>query len=81
MYKFTGWLIGLSKPLELEYIHEVYELEEAAKMPYISNAEKFGMEKGKLEVANYLIEEGIKPAIIERTTGLSSAKNKSCDKS
>ena len=80
LYKFIDWLIGLSKPLELEYIHEVYELEEATKMPYISNAEKFGIEKcaaqTKLEVAKHLIEEGIKPAIIERTTGLSSAKIK-----
>ncbi len=28
LYKFIDWLIGLSKPYELEYIHEVYELEE-----------------------------------------------------
>ena len=76
LYRFIDWLIGLSKPLELEYINEVYELEEATKMPYISNAEKFGMEKGKLEVAKHLIEEGVKLAIIERTTGFSSAKIK-----
>jgi len=80
LYKFIDWLIGLSKPHELEYIHEIYELEEATKMPYISNAEKFGMEKGivqgKLEVAKHLIEDGVKPAIIERATGFSLAKIK-----
>jgi len=80
LYKFIDWLIGLSGPLELEYINEVYELEEATKMAYISNAERFGMEKGiiqgKLEVARHMLEEGIKPAVIERTTGFSSAKIK-----
>ncbi len=80
LYKFIDWLIGLSKPHELEYIHEIYELEEAKQMPYISNAEKFGMEKGivqgKLEVARHMLEEGIRPAIVVKTTGFSSAKIK-----
>lgn len=84
LYKFIDWLIGLSKPLELEYMHEIYELEEAKKMPYISNAERFGIEKGiaqnKLEVAKHLIEEGVKLAIIERTTGFSAAKLKKLQK-
>jgi predicted transposase/invertase (TIGR01784 family) len=49
-------------------------------MAYISNAEKFGMEKGikkgKLEVAEHLLEEGLKLALIKKTTGLSLAKLK-----
>lgn len=85
LYKFIDWLIGLSKPLEVEYLHEIYEFEETTKMPYISNAEKFGIEKGKregkregklegkLEVARHLLAEGIKQNIIQRTTGLSPA--------
>ncbi len=74
--KELDWLIGLSKPLELEYLNEVYELEESKKMAYISNAEKFGIEKGKLEVAKHLLEEGFKPALIRKTTGLSLTKIK-----
>lgn len=69
-------------------------------MAYISNAEKFGMEKGieegieegmqegwlegkregkleiKLEIAKNLLEQGIKPAIVIKATGFSSAKIK-----
>jgi len=80
LYKFIDWLIGLSRPLELEYMNEIYELEEATKMPYISNAEKFGMEKGKLEVAKHLLEQGIKSSIIEKATGFSSARIKKLQK-
>jgi len=80
LYLFIDWLIGLSKPFELEYLNEVYQLEEAKKMPYISNAERFGKEEGfkegKLEVARHLLEEGIKPAIVKRATGFSAAKIK-----
>ncbi len=39
LYKFIDWLIGLPKQLELDYLHDVYDLEEAKKMPYISTAE------------------------------------------
>ncbi len=76
----ANWLIGLPGLLEVEYLHDVYELEEVKKMPYISNAEKFGIEigieKGKLEIAKHMIEEGMKPSIIERLTGFSAAKIK-----
>jgi|SRR5579872_5560939 len=75
-----SWLIGLSKPLELEYLNEVYELEESKKMAYISNAEKLGIEKGikkrNLEIAEQLLGKGFKPALIKETTGLSIAKIK-----
>lgn len=88
LYKFIDWLIGLSRSFELEYINDIYELEEAKNMPYISNAEKFGMEKGmekgvakgKLEVAKHLLEQGIKPAVIIKATGFSSAKIKKLQK-
>ena len=68
--------IGLSNPLELEYMQEVYELEELAKMAYISSAERFGIEKGKLEVARNLLEEGVQVTLIKKWTGFSLAKLK-----
>src|SRR5439155_1149033 len=55
LYKFIDWLIGLPEPLELEYLHDIYEIEEAKKMAYISTAERLGMEKG--------IEKGIEQGI------------------
>jgi len=71
LYKFIDWLIGLPKPLELKYLNEVYELEESKKMAYVSNAEKFGMERGIKKVAEQSLEQGLKPAVIKRITGLS----------
>lgn len=58
---------------KLEYMQDVYEFEEATKMPYICNAEKFGIEKGKMEVACHLLEERVKLDIVVRVTGFSSA--------
>ena len=46
LYKFIDWLIGLPRELEVEYLEEVYNLEEAMNMPYVSTAERFGIEKG-----------------------------------
>lgn len=80
LYKFIDWLIGLPKPLELEYKNKVYELEESKKMAYVSFIEKLGMERGKLEgmlsVAKHLLEDGAKPAYVKKITGLSLTKIK-----
>lgn len=80
LYKFIDWLIGLSKPLELEYLSEIYELEASKKMAYITNAEKFGIEKGikqrNIEIAECLLDEGCKLSFIKKTTGLSLAQIK-----
>jgi hypothetical protein len=46
LYLFIDWLINLPEPLEAEYLKEIYELEESQAMSYISNAERFGIEKG-----------------------------------
>ena len=42
-------MIRLPDALEREFLAEVYEIEEAKKMPYVTSAERFGIEKGKLE--------------------------------
>ncbi len=59
LYKFIDWLIGLPAPLEIEYIDQVYELEESTKMAYVSNAERFGIEKGIAIGREQGIEEGL----------------------
>ncbi len=66
----------MPKPLELEYLNDVHKLEESQKMPYISSAERFGMEKGIEIVAKHMLEEGAKIAFIKKTTGLSLARIK-----
>jgi len=76
LYKFIDWLIGLSSPLELEYLEEIYQLEEAVKMSYISSAERFGRKQEAVDIAKHLLEEGVKSNIIGRATGLSLVKIK-----
>lgn len=46
LYYFIDWLIGLPEALELEYLQNIYTLEESRKMPYISTAEQIGIKKG-----------------------------------
>lgn len=83
LYKFIDWLICLPEPLEIEYLHEIYELEESKKMPYISTAERLGIEKGiqqgieqgieqeKMIVAERLILKNITETLIAEITDLS----------
>lgn len=59
LYKFIDWLIGLPKPLELEYMNKVYELEEDKKMTYITSAERLGIEKGRKEGVQKGIQKGM----------------------
>ncbi len=86
LYKFIDWLIGLPPMLEIEYLDEVYDLEESTKMAYVTNAEKFGIEKGitigkkqgiemkALEIAKCRLEEGCELAFVERVTKMSLAQ-------
>jgi len=39
-------MIRLPEGLERGFLEAVYELEEAKKMPYVTSAERFGIEKG-----------------------------------
>lgn len=68
------WLIGLPEQLELEYLSDVYQLEEATNMPYISTAERIGLEKGiekeKIIVAQRLLAEGVELVFIAKITDL-----------
>ncbi len=63
LYRFIDWLIGLPEPLELEYLDYVHQLEEAKRMPYISTAERLGMERGIEKGIEQGIERGIQKGI------------------
>lgn len=77
-------LIGVSESFELEYKQEVYELEEAKKMAYISRIERYGIEQGVKQgleqgieqVARHLLEEDLEISLVVKTTGLPLAKIK-----
>jgi len=64
LYTFIDWLIGLPKSFEVEYLNDVYALEEATKMAYITSAERFGMEKGMEKGMQLGIHEGLQKAAI-----------------
>jgi hypothetical protein len=55
LYLFIDWLLHLPEALEIEYKEEVYQLEAAQKMAYISTIERFGIKKG--------IQQGIRQGI------------------
>lgn len=65
LYLFIDWLITLSEPLELEYLNEIYQLEAANKMAYISNAERFGIKKGILQGLQEGLQEGLQKGLQE----------------
>ena len=89
LYKFIDWLIGLPKELEIDYLKNIYELEEAMNMPYITTAEQIGFEKGELkgkldgkfEVAKEMLSEGCDPAFISKITKLPIEKIREIQKS
>lgn len=65
----------------IEYLDDVHRLEESKKMPYITFAERYGMEKGierGIEqgmdiVAKKMLLEGVEIAFIAKMTELSPA--------
>ncbi len=46
LYKFIDWVIVLPRLFELKYNQEVQKIEEELHMPYITTAERIGIEKG-----------------------------------
>jgi predicted transposase/invertase (TIGR01784 family) len=92
LYRFIDWLIGLTEPLEIEYLSELYEFEEGIKMSYVSFAERRGIKEGetrgeargktkgklegKFEVAKRLLKAKVSPTIIKKATGFSTKKIK-----
>jgi hypothetical protein len=46
LYRFIDWLIILPEPLEREFWQELQTYEEERKVTYVTNAERFGFERG-----------------------------------
>ena len=80
LYKFIDWVIGLPKPLEIEYINEVNQLEEINKMAYVTSMERYGKivfrnqgrQEEKKEIAKRMLEAGFDLVAIQKITRLST---------
>jgi hypothetical protein len=46
LFRVIDWMIRLPDALERQFLESVYQLEESKKMPYVTSAERFGIEKG-----------------------------------
>ena len=57
LYKFIDWLVSLPEGVSKKFHEEIIKYEEEKKMPYITTAEKIGMEKG--------MQQGIKQGLLE----------------
>ncbi|MBN2702399.1 MAG: hypothetical protein JXR29_13215 [Methylothermaceae bacterium] len=66
--RLIDWMIRLPDGLERQFLESVYRLEEAKKMPYVTSAERFGIEKGKQQG-----EAAILLRLIERKYGVEAA--------
>jgi len=48
LFRFIDWILALPEPVERAFLQEVYEYQEAKRMPFIDIAERVGIEKGLL---------------------------------
>ncbi|WP_163560293.1 DUF4351 domain-containing protein [Halomonas sp. NO4] len=49
LFRLIDWMMRLPDALEREFLDEHYVFEEAQNMPYVTSAERFGIEKGRQE--------------------------------
>ncbi len=61
LYKFIDWLVYLPNNLNLSFHNEIIKYEEDKKMPYITTAERIGLEKGIAQG----MEKGIAQGLLE----------------
>jgi hypothetical protein len=61
LYHTIDWMMALPPALERQFVQEVIALEEAAKMPYVTSAERVGREIGR-EIGR---EEGLKEGLLK----------------
>ena len=57
------WILRLPPALEQEFLKELYAYEKARQMPYITSAERFGIQKGLEQGREQGREEGLEQGI------------------
>jgi Domain of unknown function (DUF4351) len=55
LYRFIDWILALPKAVEREFWQELQVFEEERKMTYVTNVERFGIEKGVMQGERSLI--------------------------
>jgi len=55
LFHFIDWVMKLPKGLEQAFLQEITEYEQEQNMPYITSAERIGMERGRQEEAQRLL--------------------------
>ena len=59
LFRFIDWVLTLPAELERRFLTEIEEWEEERKMPYVSSAERIGIEKGIQQGIEQGIQQGI----------------------
>ncbi len=59
LYRFIDWVMGLPEDLSIKFHEELTKYEEERKMPYITTAERIGIEKGMEKGVNKTNKEAI----------------------
>jgi hypothetical protein len=55
LYRFIDWILALPEAVEREFWQELQVFEEERKVTYVTNAERFGIEKGVIQGERSLI--------------------------
>ena len=74
LFRFIDWILNLPKPLETEFWQELKAYEEDKKVPYITNVERIGYDRGikegKQTIAINMLKDSLPLETIARFTGL-----------
>ena len=55
LYRFIDWILALPETVEREFLQELQVFEDERKVTYVTNAERFGIEKGVIQGERSLI--------------------------
>jgi len=65
LYKFIDCLINLPEELGRKFHEEIIRYEEEKKMPYITTAEKIGIEKGIQQGIQQGLQQGMRQGLLK----------------
>ncbi len=72
LFRVMDWMMRLPEGLERRFLTAVYDLEETKKMPYVTSAERFGIEQGLQQGLEQGLRQGevaVPLRLIERKYG------------
>jgi len=65
LFRFIDWIMILPDELEKKLIKEICDYEEEIKMPYVTSAERFGIEKGLQQGLQQGLQNSIKKLLLK----------------